>query len=141
MNKTLLILAAVTVSRCSPCPAGVVADTLYKECRGESVAGQRAVASVIWNRSQKSGKSLESVCLARRQFSCWNNGYRPIKVRNEQEGAILARFEAIEKEMECGAFKPSGIWSHYHALTVNPAWSKGMKNQAVIGRHVFGVTK
>jgi spore germination cell wall hydrolase CwlJ-like protein len=141
MNKTLLILAAVTVSRCAPCPAGIVADTCFAEARGESKAGQIAVASVIYNRAQKSGKSLESVCLARRQFSCWNNGYRPVKVRNEQERAIIARFEAMEADMKAGKFKPSGVWSHYHALTVNPVWSKGMKSRTVIGRHVFGVTK
>lgn len=141
MNKTLLILTAITVSRCAPCPAGIVADTLFAECRGESVAGQRAVASVIWNRSQKSGKTPESVCLARRQFSCWNGGYHPQKPRNEAERAILSRFEAWEADMKAGTFKPSGIWSHYHALTVNPVWSSGMTGRTVIGRHVFGVTK
>jgi spore germination cell wall hydrolase CwlJ-like protein len=137
MNKPLLILLTLA----SQTQAGIVAQTLMAECRGESVAGQRAVASVIWNRSQKGGKSPEAVCLARKQFSCWNAGYHPQKPRNEAERAILARFEAWEADMKGGTFKPSGEWSHYHALTVNPAWSAGMKNRTVIGRHVFGVTK
>lgn len=141
MNKTILILALATVSRCAPCPAGVTADTLFKECRGESLQGQLAVASVIYNRSKASGKSLDAVCLARKQFSCWNNGYTKAKPRNEQERAILTRFEAWEKAMESGTFRPSGAWTHYHALTVNPSWSLGMKQKKVIGNHVFGVTK
>jgi spore germination cell wall hydrolase CwlJ-like protein len=138
MNKTLLILAAVTVSSCSPCPAGIVADTLFLECRGESKAGQIAVASVIWNRSKAQGKTLEAVCVARKQFSCWNQGYIPVKVRNAKERALLDLFGAIEADMRKGTFKPSVKAKHYYAHKVcSPKWAKQMKVERVIGGHTF----
>ena len=142
MNKSLLILAAVTVSRCSlPCPAGVVANTLFAECRGESMAGQKAVASVIWNRAGGNPEKLESVCLARKQFSCWNACYHPQKPRNAAESAILARFEGLESDMKAGngKFKPSGAWTHYYApAKCSPKWAAKLKNVQDIGSHRFG---
>ncbi len=100
-----------------------------------------AVASVIFNRAKGNPAKLETVCLAPKQFSCWNKGYTKPKPRNAQERAILAEFEGMEKAMKAGAFKPSGAWTHYHTLKVRPAWSKWMKNRTVIGNHVFGNTK
>ena len=139
MNKTLLILAAVTVSRCAPCPAQVVASTLFSECRGESLSGQRAVASVIWNRSKAQGKSPEAVCLARKQFSCHNGGYAKASPRNPAERAILARFEAWEREMQAGTFEPStGADHYYNPAKAAPSWAKELKNVENIGRHTFG---
>ena len=141
MNKTLLILTAVTVSRCAPCPAGVVADTLFAEARGEGRRGLEAVASVIFNRSQNKRMPLEAVCLARKQFSCWNEGYTKPNPRNELEEGILAFCEGLESQMFAGTFNPSGSWTHYHTLSVRPNWSAGMKDKRVIGNHLFGVTK
>lgn len=47
--------------------------TIYGEARGEPVEGQIAVASVIRNRvGRRWGGSLRAVCLAPKQFSCWN---------------------------------------------------------------------
>lgn len=141
MNKYLIILAAVTVSTCSPAPAGIVAETVYMEARGESKAGRLAVASVIWTRAKGNPDKLQSACLAKWQFSCWNNGYHTVKPRNANERAILKELEAVEASMVAGVFKPTGSWTHYHTLTVNPSWSKTMTNKTVIGRHVFGNTK
>ncbi len=87
--------------------AGIVADTLFCECRGEPASGRMAVASVIWNRSKNKGISQEAVCLARKQFSCWNKGYYAPKVKSDSERAIMAEFEAIERDMKAGTFTPS----------------------------------
>ncbi|WP_414075941.1 cell wall hydrolase, partial [Staphylococcus aureus] len=43
------------------------------EAADQSVYGQYLVASVIVNRAKAGHKSLEAVCLARKQFSCWNS--------------------------------------------------------------------
>lgn len=49
--------------------------TLEAECGGEPVEGQIAVASVIRNRvGKRFGDSYRAVCLAPKQFSCWNAG-------------------------------------------------------------------
>ena len=45
--------------------------TLYGECRGEPIDSQIAHAWVIRNRAI--GKAYKDVCLARLQFSCWND--------------------------------------------------------------------
>lgn len=49
--------------------------TLWAECRDQPVEGQIAVASVIRNRvGKRFGSSYRAVCLAPKQFSCWNPG-------------------------------------------------------------------
>lgn len=49
--------------------------TLEAEAGGEPIEGQVAVASVIRNRvGKRFGDSYKAVCLAPKQFSCWNPG-------------------------------------------------------------------
>src|SRR5262245_17380118 len=52
----------------------IVAATVYGEARGEPVEGQIAVAQVINLRSAKRDITFQQVCLAPKQFSCWNEG-------------------------------------------------------------------
>lgn len=121
---------------------GIVADTLFAECRGESKAGQLAVASVIYNRAQLQHKTPEAVCLATKQFSAWNNGYVPVKARKDKERAILSRFEAIEEQIHHGTFKPTTTADHYYAFKqCKPSWEKTLTNKQQIGSHIFGNTK
>jgi N-acetylmuramoyl-L-alanine amidase len=142
LQKTGLILGTAYAATLGACSGGVVADTLFHECRGEPIEGQRAVASVIWNRAQVRNQSLEAVCLARKQFSCHNQGYRQAQPRNATERAILARFEAWEAVMLAGRWKPCGPWTHYFNPSLcNPAWAAGMSHRQRIGRHEFGKTK
>lgn len=51
----------------------VAARTLWQEARGETLAGQQAVAHVLWNRllDGRWGDTLAEVCLFRSQFSAW----------------------------------------------------------------------
>jgi hypothetical protein len=46
--------------------------TIIGESRGEPIEGQIAVGSVIRNRSVKQNKNYSDICLAPKQFSCWN---------------------------------------------------------------------
>ena len=52
----------------------ILALTVYGEARNQPIEGQVAVANVILNRleSRQWGSDIKSVCLARKQFSCWN---------------------------------------------------------------------
>ena len=50
----------------------VVARTLYMEARGEGKTGMNMVMTVIWNRAGGDKAKLADVCLAKKQFSCWN---------------------------------------------------------------------
>lgn len=47
--------------------------TIVGEARGEPIEGQIAVGNVIMNRVKATRKSVKHICLAPRQFSCWND--------------------------------------------------------------------
>lgn len=114
------------------------------EARGEGEHGQRAVATVIYNRAHGKADKMEGVCLKPKQFSCWN-GKTPKSARIAPKNAfdrqayIIAL--KIEKELLSGKFKPLGDWTHYfNPKLCNPSWAKGVK-QTRVGRHNFLKTK
>ena len=117
----------------------VVAMTIYLEARGEGELGMRAVASVIQNRADNKRCSFSEICLERRQFSCWNDGFHEIKV--PAFGADKKAWEfclSIESDMKNGVFYPIGPWTHYYAISMKnpPKWSRG-KKKTQIGNHLF----
>lgn len=64
--------------------------TLEAEAGGEPVEGQIAVASVIRNRvGKRFGDSYKAVCLAPKQFSCWNDGLDANHVRLMQKARLV----------------------------------------------------
>lgn len=50
-----------------------VAATLWGEARGEGFDGISAVAQIIKNRKDSSGRNFATICLQSKQFSCWTN--------------------------------------------------------------------
>lgn len=129
-----------------------VALTLLGECRGEPTLGKLAVASVLRNRKRSGqwGDSYERVCLARKQFSCWNAG--------DPNRAILDR---LADQIRDGVTPTGADWrecawiadgliadafpdlvkgaKHYFAtwLPDAPAWAKDGQMVASIGQHIF----
>jgi hypothetical protein len=57
----------------------VIAITILAEARGEGTEGMAAVAAVIAQRSIERKQTFQKVCLAKYQFSCWNEKYRRFK--------------------------------------------------------------
>lgn len=53
-------------------PRIVLALLIWGESRGERVEGQIAVGCVVRNRAARSGYQWNAVCLAPKQFSCFN---------------------------------------------------------------------
>jgi spore germination cell wall hydrolase CwlJ-like protein len=126
-----------------------LARTLWGEARGESLAGQIAVAWTIRNRvndgKDKSwwGEGYAGVCLAPSQFSCWNkndpnypflSGARDIPFR-ELAQARGAADQVIDNKQP----DPTGGATHYHAASMPkaPAWATKAKKTAFIGNHTF----
>ena len=119
-----------------------LAEALYFEARGESLAGQVAVAEVILNRVDD-GSYPDSVCGVVRQghdtegacqFSFYCDG-RPEHVNNRE---IFERIGKIAWVMLGG--KPrilTGKATHFHATSVSPRWASRMVRTAQIGAHVF----
>jgi spore germination cell wall hydrolase CwlJ-like protein len=127
----------------------ILARTLWGEARGESLAGQIAVAWTIRNRvhdgKDKSwwGEGYAGVCQKPYQFSCWNksdlnyaflSGARVIPFREFAQAQIAA-----EQVMAGKVPDPTGGATHYYATTMlkPPVWAKGAKQTLKLGGHVF----
>lgn len=132
MKKILIILFLS-----SNLYAGVVADTIYLEARGEGEKGMRAVASVIYNRAKGKPENYEKVCLKPKQFSCWNLGKYTVSPKKSKDIKAYEICKKIEEEMENGKFKPMGKWTHYFNPNLCfPKWAKGAE-LTHIGNHAF----
>lgn len=128
MKKFLFLLLLA-----SPSKGDVVANTILAEARGEGFRGMYAVAAVIKNRSDLSGRTPEQECLRPKQFSCNNHG-----VQNLLDNSKESRY-ALHLSRNLSRLDTSGVngATHYHTLSVNPRWSKGKKPVLILGNHKF----
>lgn len=127
----------------------ILARTLWGEARGESLAGQIAVAWTIRNRvndgKAKSwwGEGYTGVCQAKYQFSCWNksdpnfaylSGAKKIPFRELAQAQIAA-----DQVMAGKVSDPTGGATHYYATSMEtpPAWAAKAKQTLKLGGHVF----
>ncbi|KMW56763.1 Glutamate synthase [NADPH] large chain [Candidatus Rhodobacter oscarellae] len=119
-----------------------LSEALYFEARGESVAGQFAVAEVILNRVEH-GYFPGSVCgvinqgTGRKyqcQFTYTCDGYDEViheKRSFERVGKVArAMLDGAPRMLTDGA-------THYHAKWVNPRWARKFPRTATIGVHHF----
>lgn len=128
----------------------IFAKTLYGEARGEGYLGILSVAWVIRNRVEKDigqdnkpdwwGEGISGVCLAKKQFSCWNtedpNFSKLSSVSSLDPIYLLCR--SIAGLVICGAvFDPTRNSTHYHTRDIRPSWSLKMEKRFEIGRHIF----
>jgi len=123
---------AVPYSKQAKC----LADNLHYEARGESLAGIRAVASVVLNRvaSKRWPNSICKVVYQSKQFS-WANDYR---ARNPRLVAYTQKVQRVVSKAMAGRLKDNTRKStHYHTLAVYPRWAGRLEMTEVIGFHVF----
>jgi N-acetylmuramoyl-L-alanine amidase len=118
----------------------IVQQTIYAEARGEPLDGQKAVAWVIYNRSQIGGyfgSTMEEVCLKPQQFECWlphikAQWYPPreLGVYNTIGGWLKTVFQG--KDYSNGA-------DHYNnpSKEGNPPWTRNCVETVRFGGHVF----
>ena len=125
----------------------ILAKTIYGEARGESVAGQEAIANVILNRVKMNlihpmwwGKSITEVCLKPFQFSCWNKNdpNHDLLMQDLSDNKVYQMCLRVAKRALAG-FLPDETKgaTHYHTLACNPAWAKCAVPCAQIGHHLF----
>lgn len=120
-----------------------MALNLYFEARGESRAGQQAVAHVVLNRANHAGFP-GSVCGVVKQggegkryhcqFTWWCDGLsdKPRNKRSWRQSVILAAevLNKLTSDPTNGA-----LW--YHADYVSPYWKGSMQKGPKIGKHIF----
>lgn len=117
-------------------------EALYFEARGESKAGQIAVAEVILNRVDskrypnticnvvQQGQTRRNAC----QFS-YNCDGRANTIGNRK---VFDRLGKMAWGMMEGAKrKLTGGALYYHNTTVSPRWSRKLVRTGKIGRHIF----
>ena len=127
----------------------ILARTLWGEARGESLAGQIAVAWTIRNRVKDGnarswwGEDYAGVCQKPYQFSCWNkndpnypylSGAKPIPFRE------FARAQIAADHVIAGtAPDPTGGATHYYSITMPnaPKWTEGAMRTLRLGHHIF----
>jgi len=112
-----------------------LARNVYYEARGETSAGQYAVAEVTMNRKASPfyPKTVCEVVYQREAFS-WTDSID----LDTPAGPAWKRAQKIADEVYYQRRPPtmSGVL-HFHAVYVQPDWSKERRRVARIGRHVF----
>lgn len=122
-----------------------LALNIYYEARGESRAGQYAVAEVTMNRVA-SDYFPDTVCavvyqqrwdyLRRRYVGAFS--WTELDRRPAPEGREWRRAMAVAEAVYYNRYVPKldGVL-HYHSVRIKPSWSRGRKPVARIGKHVF----
>ncbi|KKB77890.1 hypothetical protein VW35_13885 [Devosia soli] len=125
-----------------------LAQAIYHEARGESAAGQLAVANVIVNRA-RSSKYPSSLCGVIYQ-GAKNGRYRcqftfACDGRDDAPGErqAWARSMALAKDVyaeyatgeEIGAVPDNALF--YHTTNVRPSWAYTYSRVAEVGSHIF----
>lgn len=121
----------------------VAARTLWQEARGEPLAGQQAVAHVMWNRVRDGrwGPNLATVCLWRAQFSGW---YVPTDpnfrgaCQLADGDALLLKLRDLVLAAGTAPDPTDGALFYYAAsMTIAPNWAAPMEPKGQIGNHKF----
>lgn len=123
--------------------AEIATLTIAMEARGEGPDGELAVAFVLLNRLKlaKWGSTLASVALAKKQFSCWNEGdpnRHTIAELKTDDPVILAARTALDRASS-GVSDPTHGATHYYAVTLPeaPDWANSGTFLVQIGKQRF----
>ena len=117
-------------------------QAVYFEARGESPAGQAAVAQVVLNRVRKAGfpKSVCGVVFqgsargAGCQFSFACDG----SMRQAREARSWSQARHIAARALAGAVMTAvGDATHFHTVHVSPDWSRDLREVTHVGLHIF----
>lgn len=128
--------------------ADILARTLYGEAKEEGLLGIEAIANVILNRVKASalypgcwwGKTVSEVCLKPFQFPCWNPSHADFQelIRADGDDPVFRLCERVAKRALNGFLTDSvNGATHYHALSVHPAWARKLIPVAEVGNYVF----
>jgi len=126
----------------------IMARTIWGEARGEGQPGMEAVANVILNRNELwhvhphfGHGTVQSVCLAPWQFSCWNeNDPNAAKLKAVSfQDPVFAQCLQVASDAIAGIIEDNtnGATYYYVKNSPQPTWATGKEPCAEIGRHLF----
>ncbi len=131
-------LAALVLEQEATC----LAQAIYYEARGESNAGQLAVAEVVMNRV-RSGNYASSICGvvyqgAERVTGCQFSFTCDGSLDKVVEGLAWQKAERLARNVVLGHSQSVvGSATNYHATYVDPYWAASLERTTRIGRHIF----
>jgi spore germination cell wall hydrolase CwlJ-like protein len=117
-------------------------QAVYFEARGETQAGQAAVAQVVLNRVRHPAFP-KTVCGVVYQGAASSHGCQfsfacDGSVRRGKEASAWARAHRVAARALAGAVMPEvGAATHFHAVAVSPGWGPGLQRVGQVGLHVF----
>jgi spore germination cell wall hydrolase CwlJ-like protein len=122
-----------------------LAFNVYFEARGESLAGQYAVAEVTMNRVVSS-RYPDTVCdvvhqknwdpLRKRYVSAFS--WNELDERPSLQDATFRQAWEVADAVYYGRYTPVLAGAlHYHAVYIKPSWARSDKPITRIGQHVF----
>jgi spore germination cell wall hydrolase CwlJ-like protein len=124
-------------------PLEIAARTMWQECRGEPLDGQKAVAHVLWNRVRDGrwGPNLATVCLWRAQFSGWyvpsDPNFKAACVLADND-ALLGKLRDIVTAAEHETDLTKGALFYFaNSMKNAPNWSKTMTFKGQFGNQKF----
>lgn len=144
----ILMLSIIPDSNANEQDAECLAMNVYHEARGESLAGQYAVADVVLNRLSD-GRYPDTICGVVKESVTWQGN--PVRNkcqfswycdgRPDQATQTDAWMQAVEVALSILYYdKFRGITegaTHYHTSYVDPSWNRGYRLVGTIGDHVF----
>jgi spore germination cell wall hydrolase CwlJ-like protein len=113
-----------------------LAAAVYFEARSEPLDAQAAVAAVVVERvrSDLYPDGICSVVTQPRQFSAFNDGFRPARDVAAWDRAVsVARQVLADPE----GVSPIIGATHYHAVSVTPYWAEKFTPLGRSGKHLF----
>ena len=109
-----------------------LAQTVYYEARGESRAGQEAVAHVVVNRSAAWKRPICAIVYQPSQFS-WTSQSMRSPFGNSWIIANTIAGDVLEGE----STDPTNGALYFHSTSVHPSWANKKRFMLQIGRHKF----
>ena len=120
-----------------------LAEVMYYEARGEGVAGQKAIAEVVFHRMNH-GNYGHSICAVVHegaghpacQFSFVCNG----AIKKAKQPRAWHRAEVLAARILTGEVplrNTTGGATNFHAVSVTPEWAGTLERTTQIGNHIF----
>lgn len=118
-----------------------LAENIYYEARGESVAGKIAVTNVVLNRVTD-GRFPDTPCRVVHQRSSAGCQFSWVCFKNKPKIDVLQlgtpSLHTIAKDVYLNKMPDmTGGATYYHETTTHPYWRKLFDKTKVIGQHIF----